>query len=265
MDFLFDLSKQTLNIWQNKSPSIWAIAAAIGLRILRLLVTFSQNTSSSRILLMALSMAADWDMAISCRDSFPSSRLSYMMTTPPHRVMLGSFSGVILLWEVDCWSYLFALHICPHLFRSLVQCVHCLQCHDILKEKTKSMGSVAHRWYVRVGLLHFCPSSLHVRSIVSYKCENLLRSKVIDDIFQLISNVGACVSVVLCVCALIGYWWRGGDDVVDNSLSRTFDHPSEMTAMQSALLQWLAWPLLALCWTLGGVYAERITFRNLYQ
>lgn len=76
------------------SPSILAITAAIGLRTHRMLVTLSQNTLSNRIFLMSLSMAAVWDMVISCKDSFPSRQLSYMMTSPPHRVMLGGFSVV---------------------------------------------------------------------------------------------------------------------------------------------------------------------------
>lgn len=43
--------------------------------------------------------------------------------------------------------------------------------------------------------------------------------EVIDYRFQLISNVGASVSVVLCDYALL-YRLMGGNNVVDNSLSQ---------------------------------------------
>ena len=68
--------------------------------------------------------------------------------------------------------------------------------------------------------------------------QDLILSKVIDDHFQLINNVLACVSVVLCVYTLVEYRLRSGDNVVDNSLvdsPQIFDHPSEMTEIQSAL------------------------------
>ena len=68
---------------------------------------------------------------------------------------------------------------------------------------------------VRVGLLYFRPSSLHVRSIVCHQCKYLLCSKVIHDCLQLICNVETDVSVVPCVFALVEYWLRGGDDVVN--------------------------------------------------
>ena len=39
-------------------------------------------------------------MAISWRDTFPSRRLSNMMTTPPQRVLLGSFKVVLLFFSL---------------------------------------------------------------------------------------------------------------------------------------------------------------------
>ena len=138
------------------------------------------------------------------------------------------------------------------------------------------MSSTANGCDVRVGLLHFRPSSLHVRSIVCQQCKYLLWSKVIDNCLQLICNVETGVSVVPCVCALLEYWLRGGDDVVNYSLPRTFDHPSEMIAIQSAfsvicltftltLLISVSNKLVDKAWLVGGVYDGRRTFRNLFQ
>ena len=73
------------------------------------------------------------------------------------------------------------------------------------------MSSTANVCDLRVGLLHFRPSSLHVRSIVCHQCKYLLWSKVIDDCLKLICNVETGVSVVPCVCALVEYRLRGGD------------------------------------------------------
>ena len=101
---------------------------------------------------------------------------------------------------------------------SLVECIHCFQCHDVLEEQIQYMSSTANGCDVRVGLLHFRTSSLHVRSIVCQQYKYLLWSKVIDDCLQLICNVETGVSVVPCVCALVKYWLRGGDDVVNYSL-----------------------------------------------
>ena len=42
--------------------------------------------------------------------------------------------------------------------------------------------------------------------------------QVADDCLQLICNVETGMSVVPCVCALVEYWLRGGDDVVNYSL-----------------------------------------------
>jgi hypothetical protein len=80
------------------------------------------------------------------------------------------------------------------------------------------MSSTANGFDVRVGLLHFRPSSLHVRSIVCNQCKYLLWSEVIDDCLQLICNVETGRSVVPRFCALVEYWLSGGDDVVNYSL-----------------------------------------------
>uniref|UniRef100_A0A4W5QQH9 Nucleolar GTP-binding protein 1 Rossman-fold domain-containing protein n=1 Tax=Hucho hucho TaxID=62062 RepID=A0A4W5QQH9_9TELE len=51
------------------------------------------------------------------------------------------------------------------------------------------MSSTASGCDVRVGLLHFRPSSLHVCCIVCHQCKYLLWSKVIDDCLQLVCKV----------------------------------------------------------------------------
>ena len=148
------------------------MATVIGFR---LLTTLSQNTSSRRILLMGLSISADYYMDISWRDSFPSRRLSNMMTTPPQRVLLGSFNVVLLfstlLGVVGCCYNLMALHIPNNFLGSLVECIHYFQCHDVLEEQIQCMSSTA----------SFRSSSLHVCSIVYHQCKYLLWSKFIDD------------------------------------------------------------------------------------
>ena len=96
------------------------------------------------------------------------------------------------------------LHIPNHFLGSLVERIHCFQCHDVLEEQIQCMSSTANGCDVRVGLLCFRPSSLHVRSIVCHQCKYLLWVKVIDCL-QLICNVETGVSVVPCVCALVEY------------------------------------------------------------
>ena len=95
------------------------------------------------------------------------------------------------------------LHIYNHFLGSLVECIHCFQCHDVFEEQIQCTSSTANGCDVRVGLLHFRSSCLHVRSIVGHQCKYLLCSKVIDDCLQLICYVEIDVSVVPCVCALV--------------------------------------------------------------
>jgi hypothetical protein len=130
---------------------------------------------------------------------------------------------------------------------------------------------------VRVGLLHFRPSSLHVHSIVCPHCKYLLCSKVIDDCLQLICNVETGVSVVTCVCALVEYWLRGGDYVVNYSLPTNIQPPirddCNIQSAYSMICLTLTWTLLNSAFSklvdkaclVGGVYAGQRTFINLFQ
>ena len=109
-----------------------------------------------------------------------------MMTTPPPTGVAGQlqYAALILLTlfgEVDCCYNLMTLHIPNHFHGSLVECIHCVQCHNVLEEQIQCMSSTANGRDMRVGLLHFRPSSLHVRSTVCHQCKYLLWSKVIDD------------------------------------------------------------------------------------
>ena len=134
------------------------------------------------------------------------------------QLQCGALILFTLLSKVDCCYNLMTLHIPNHFLGSLVECIHCFQCHDVIEEQIQCMSSTANGCDVSVGLLHFRPSSLHVCSIVCHQCKYLMWSKVIDDCLQLICNVETGVSVVPCVCAPVEYWLRGGDDVVNYSL-----------------------------------------------
>jgi hypothetical protein len=105
------------------------------------------------------------------------------------------------------------------------------------------MSSTANGCDVRVGLLLFRPSSLHVCSIVCHQCKYLLLFKVIDDCLQLICNVETGVSVVPCVCSY-KYWMRGGDDVVDYSLPTNIRPPIRDDCNTVCFL----YDSLELCW-----------------
>ena len=85
------------------SPSIRAMATAIGFRSFWLLNTLSQNASSRRILLMGLFISADCDMAISLRDSFPSRRHgdNASPTGVAGQLHCGALILLTLLGEVD--------------------------------------------------------------------------------------------------------------------------------------------------------------------
>jgi hypothetical protein len=97
-------------------------------------------------------------------------------------------------------------------------------------------------------------------------------SKVIDNCLQFICNVETGVSVVPCICALVEYWLRGGDDVVYYSLPMNIRPPIRDDWIQyvlsdlldlhlnSAFSKWVAKACLV-----RGVYSGRRTFRNLFQ
>jgi hypothetical protein len=98
---------------------------------------------------------------------------------------------------------LMTLYIPNNFLGSLVEGIHCFQCHDVPKEQIQRMSSTANGCDVRLGLLNFRPSSLHVRMHCLSPVQ--IPSVVIDDCLQLISNVETGVSVVPCVCALVEY------------------------------------------------------------
>jgi hypothetical protein len=76
----------------------------------------------------------------------------------------GGFILLTLLGEVDCCYNLMTFHIPNHFLGSLVECIHCFQCHDVLEEQNQCMSSTANGCDVRVGQAAFMFAALSVSS-----------------------------------------------------------------------------------------------------